>query len=125
MEPHQLWVPIVFIVVLGAVLLLALLLWFFDRKHFRNAVLQLSELDGDGKWTGHHPLLRPYTAETQRAEGIVLIGTGLGFAASSGVVALFGLSGDVLALPMAVASVLIGAGAGKILASRLRSRAGE
>lgn len=120
MEPHQLWVPISLFVIAGAVVTLALLLWFFDRRHDRAVRLQLAEM-GDA---GNVPstLLRPQTPDSLRSEGIVLIGTALGFAGTFGAAMAAGLSGTVLALPLAVASVLAGAGAGKIVAALASSR---
>lgn len=121
MEPHQLWVPISLFVIAGAVATLALLLWFFDRRHERAVRLQLAEL---GEAAGlPSTLVRPQTPDALKSEGIVLLGTALGFAGTSGAAAIAGLSGSMLALPLAVASVLAGAGVGKIVASMTMSRA--
>jgi hypothetical protein len=120
MQPHQLWVPIALFVIAGAVATLALLLWFFDRRHDRAARLQLAEMDEAGAMPAL--LLRPQTPDTLRSEGIVLLGTALGFAGTYGAAAIAGLSGIVLALPLAVAAVLAGAGAGKVVAAMASSR---
>jgi len=115
MQPHQLWVPIALFIVAGAVATLALLLWFLDRRHDRTVRLQLAEMGGAGDVPV--ALLRPQTPETLQSEGIVLLGTALGFAGTSGAAAIAGLSGVLLALPLSVAAVLAGAGGGKIIAA--------
>jgi hypothetical protein len=120
MQPHQLWVPIALFIVAGAVATLALLLWFLDRRHDRTVRLQLAEMGGAGDVPV--ALLRPQTPETLRSEGIVLLGTALGFAGTSGAAAIAGLSGVLLALPLSVAAVLAGAGGGKIVAAMTMSR---